>query len=1742
MKSIKRFVAVLLSATLLVSSLVFSVSAAEDFTMDTLDKGYVTLVFDDGKMPITEQAAEIFEEFDMPMSAAVPAKLVEYDNELYNVLLKIQDNGGEILSHGYNHIPIVDTTHPNYANMTNNFGSNYIDTSNENAIERLEYELGESWRKFNDLGINVNGMIEVGCGGAEGSADYELVESIARKYYKYSNASGVSSQYKITRRSTSWDTMANLKGRIYNAGKNKTWVVLYAHSFSEISSDSGTTDGSSLREVLQYVKDLNGAVEIVTYSDMYEKFGNYTGDAVPTEEAIATLDPVIENDYYVQSPGYTAVSATDYESASKGSGTKEDPAHTVADLIKIINSDGLNSNDTANVYIMQDITWNTYSGDAVGKVTVTNDDGTTSIVSQSPFHSMTSWIHETDNSSDTPDAFTCKMVIKADTDAYTENTNGKVYLAYSDKLGANHVMNITGNVVFEDVTIVGVRSSLDRTINFRGNDVTFESSCTFGYTNVSYYDNPGTVWDRTVTARNGLATQLISDNASGTFGGMNVTFNNAYRRGWNEYTYFVSQASGASKTITFNDDVNITFNNASAAPSVKWGVASSDTSLAFENLNIKVKAGTMHNAANNSGTVTANAVQLIAEQGATVNGFVTTLTALGITNYYYLTNTTAHKDVLDFTSTGGVFKVADGYVVTATNTTTGETVVSDGSRLKLTTPGAYTYSLNVVRDYYVQNPGVAALDSGAYDDDTQIHGSGTKEDPAATVLDVIKIINDDGLGVGDFANVYIMQRSDWNEYDGTAVGKISSSEWNVPHHNMTAWAHSETRNDEKSPESHEWTLVLKGDTSTTTDGGKVYLTYGDRLGTNHAMNLGGPTVFENVTVVMMRRSLDRTIKFNNHNVTFESSATYGYTDLDYNDSGRDVWNGTVTKYNSLAHQLIADSASATFDGMTVNMNNAYSTGYNAKFYVVAPSSGDNKTVTFTNDVNININNASANPMMVFGVSVATSKLAFNNLNIHVKAGKIGTSAVTTGTTTANAVQVILENGTTATNLETTISSLGIENYYILNNTGDNGLLGFNLDSSGNSVAGKFTVAGDVTAVAANSEGTIVAVSDDGVLDLSGKPGVYEIRFVEQYDADGSTITIYEPGTIDLSGIEHDEIDGKVFVGWAFSDGTYPAQVDDYVYGVVLTAQYVDYTTADFKTEEVQMRDDGNNGDPSLRFIQSMKKGVLPNITEQGTLMLPLSQSYGYEMYIDEPIVLTYTANKTVATFDVATTGATPEKIVGTNILCETDDTLKYTLCLTGITKENYTTSYAVRGYIKFTDNNGFDSIFYAEQEVSNLYKVAAESTEQTATEKAIVEYVEGERVENYWLENGLTADGKITAETTAQYIDAGCGCYGTDTCDHKLFTLNDGKLYVRDVVLDTGLDVEETQIGFITDTHFSNINQMDIDENSVALASYRGRPESWREHQQKYFTHGINEFVSMFQKTVNGGDVMDYLSWAAVQTADRLLTKQSVNNRNMKKLVTDASGVTSLQDIVSGSMSMVLGNHDPKQLSSTGSIDSTLEESRTLEERYAMVDPHWTNDLYYDSEIMLDSNGNANVMMIYLDNNLGKYWESQIAPLTRDLAYAKQNGIPVLIFQHIQMLTMNPDETEFKYIDGFSNFNKVAPQSDEYYDITTDDNGKLVYTIKDGYIGEKTKVNVYDMTSSTSFLGNKNDDEATMTVCNLIRQNADIVKGVFAGHIHANTVTHIIGIDENGEANGLTIPQYTGYLASQRGVMRITVK
>ncbi len=264
-KNLNKIFCLLMTAIIIAISPSASLSvqaATNDFTMKKFDKAYITFVFDDGKMPFSKQCYQIFKDFKMPMCCALISDKIKADDETANFFKKIEAAGCEILSHTSNH----DVLHQ--------------DNCNINTIEKL---LADSYRVLTALGFNVNGIIETGNGGQEATADYELIETVSRKYYKYSNAYGISPQYKKERIWLKDNTLDSMKSLIDKAINEKEWLVISAHDFTEFSKEDMT-------KLLKYIDSKGKSkAEVVTWNYVYKTFGKYTGPKVPTKEAIESV-------------------------------------------------------------------------------------------------------------------------------------------------------------------------------------------------------------------------------------------------------------------------------------------------------------------------------------------------------------------------------------------------------------------------------------------------------------------------------------------------------------------------------------------------------------------------------------------------------------------------------------------------------------------------------------------------------------------------------------------------------------------------------------------------------------------------------------------------------------------------------------------------------------------------------------------------------------------------------------------------------------------------------------------------------------------------------------------------------------------------------------------------------------------------------------------------------------------------------------------------------------------------------------------------------------------------------------------------------------------------------------------------------------------------------------------------------------------------------------------------------------
>ena len=719
-----------------------------------------------------------------------------------------------------------------------------------------------------------------------------------------------------------------------------------------------------------------------------------------------------------------------------------------------------------------------------------------------------------------------------------------------------------------------------------------------------------------------------------------------------------------------------------------------------------------------------------------------------------------------------------------------------------------------------------------------------------------------------------------------------------------------------------------------------------------------------------------------------------------------------------------------------------------------------------NDVNIIIDKKDRKVPIVWGTD--DSKTTFKkNLNLRV-IDAAAVSNATAGGKSANTVvtggiQLIIDSETV---LEGDISKLkGLKAkkgvWQLIDKSGKSENIKFT------EKAGIFEVETGYIAIATDVNGKEI-FSEKGRLKLEA--GKYDLVIEKYINNSGDKIIVNANSKVDLSKEGHTNKDGKLFIGWKNAKTGKPAKIiDNYEKGDILEAEYIDFTKSDFCMEEAQVRSEELTG---LRFVFTQNKEVtkkIPEIVEYGSIILPTDIANGRELYIDTPVVNEWVWDSdTLMNFLPSMTGETPTTVVAENILEENEKVLKYTLCLTEISEAKQAEFYGVRGYIKYKDSNGIERIVYTRYEQSSLYKAATETKEEEKTDihRDIIKYIEINDRAMYWNMYPITS-----------YVS------GTNDCEDKNpnhLMYKQAGLTVADVTLDTGFKgIEKTEICFFTDPHLNYINEQDILENRVnALSSYRGR--SWfRDGSSGQTNSLIMKFAANFKKIVIGGDAVDYLSMGSLEMTRRLITDKSIN----------------------GSIKMVLGNHEPAEYCQN---DISCNDVMTSEQKYELLQQYWPNDVQYESEIMLSNAGKENIMLIYL-NNGNKELEYHIESLTRDLDYARKNSIPVLLFVHIPLPTLNPDDANVY--------------------INSSHGGG-------GYGTAKTN------TGTANLCGSHPDDAGY----DLVRKYSDVVKGVFNGHKHYWAHTNIVGLDANGKENGKYIPQYTVYGSHYGGVMKITVE
>ena len=203
----------------------------------------------------------------------------------------------------------------------------------------------------------------------------------------------------------------------------------------------------------------------------------------------------------------------------------------------------------------------------------------------------------------------------------------------------------------------------------------------------------------------------------------------------------------------------------------------------------------------------------------------------------------------------------------------------------------------------------------------------------------------------------------------------------------------------------------------------------------------------------------------------------------------------------------------------------------------------------------------------------------------------------------------------------------------------------------------------------------------------------------------------------------------------------------------------------------------------------------------------------------------------------------------------------------------------------------------------------------------------------------------------------------------------------REAVFDSGIGGEPVTIAQLTDLHFNNVNAQDVEENNPSIMSTYQNREWLRGGVSAKKAANCLKAVADFDQIVITGDVLDYLSWGAIE-----LMQKNIWDKYPDALV-------------------CLGNHE-----STRVCQGEVEDTTTLESRLEILKAAWKHDIFYTSKVIKDK-----VMVIQMDNAsdhsfAGRFWECQIEPLTKDLALAREKGYTVLIFYHIPIATNNTEQ------------------------------------------------------------------------------------------------------------------------------------
>ncbi len=186
-----------------------------------------------------------------------------------------------------------------------------------------------------------------------------------------------------------------------------------------------------------------------------------------------------------------------------------------------------------------------------------------------------------------------------------------------------------------------------------------------------------------------------------------------------------------------------------------------------------------------------------------------------------------------------------------------------------------------------------------------------------------------------------------------------------------------------------------------------------------------------------------------------------------------------------------------------------------------------------------------------------------------------------------------------------------------------------------------------------------------------------------------------------------------------------------------------------------------------------------------------------------------------------------------------------------------------------------------------------------------------------------------------------------------------------------------------TDVHFNYCNEKDMSEANPALMSTLEKRLWLRNAKSVITVRKAMDYAAMSDQTIVTGDIFDYLSWGAVELAQKEIFWRDTN------------------------LLACIGGHEITRV-----MQGTVSDESSRDSRFDMVKDFWCNDISYVSRVL-----GERVLAVVIDNgaNVG-YTEEQYNQLKSDIEYAKDNDLIILIFEHEGLCTSNPLDTDIEHI------------------------------------------------------------------------------------------------------------------------------